>query len=145
MLILIQDGFIVCDGLTNYNEMTGAVQNVSNMGYDLSDFLAVFSTFITDGDCVTRKMSIGCNATTRTSINPSISSSQPGLDGYNKFEAGTSLMRTDYFLADGDNFSVDGTLFDMMAETTGGILDLDGLALYRFQYYQQSRRDNPNL
>ena len=115
------------------------------MGYDLANFLAVFSIFIADGDFVTKKLSIGCDATTRTSINPVLTGSQPGLDGHNKFEADTSLTRDDYFLGGGDDFSFNGTLFGMMAETTGGNFDLDGLALYRFQRYQQSRVENPQL
>ena len=115
------------------------------MGYDLANFLAVFSIFIADGDLVTRKLSIGCDATTRTSISPTLSGSEPGLDGHNKFEADTSLTRDDYFLGEGDNFSFNTTLFEMMAQTTGGIFDLDGLAKYRFQRYQQSRVDNPQM
>lgn len=125
--------------------MVDAVQNVYNMGYDLANFLSVFSIYIADGDWVTTKLSIGCDATTRTSINPTLSGSQPGLDGHNKFEADTSLTRDDYFIGKGDNFDFNGTLFGMMADTTNGIFDLDGLALFRFQRYQQSRRDNPQM
>lgn len=115
------------------------------MGYDLANFLAVFSIFIADGDWVTNKLSIGCDATTRTSVNPSMTGSEPGLDGHNKFEADTSLTRDDYFIADGNNFDFNGTLFGMMAETTGGTFDFNGLALYRYQRYQQSRADNPEM
>lgn len=113
------------------------------MGYDLATFLAVFSIFIADGDWVTKKMSIGCDATTRTSYSPALTGSEPGLDGHNKFEADSSLTRNDYFLGNGDNFSFNTTLFKMMAETTKGNFDLNNLALYRYQRYQQSRRDNP--
>jgi hypothetical protein len=120
------------------------VQNVYNMGYDLANFLAVFSIFIADGDLVTTKLSIGCDATTRTSITPLIGS-EPGLDGHNKFEADTSLTRDDYFLGDGDNFSFNGTLFGMMTDTTGGLFDFAGLAKFRYQRYWQSRVDNPEM
>ncbi|KAF2231593.1 Cloroperoxidase [Viridothelium virens] len=138
-------GFLSRDGITNYTEVVDAVQNVYNMGYDLANFLAVFSIYIADGDWTTTKLSIGCDATTRTSVSPTLTGSEPGLDGHNKFEADTSLTRDDYFLGDGDNFDFNGTLFGMMANTTNGVFDLDGLALFRFQRYQQSRRDNPQL
>lgn len=101
-------GFLSRSGITNYSELVDAVQNVYNMGYDLANFLAVFSILLADGDLITKKLSIGCDATTRTSVNPSLTGSEPGLDGHNKFEADTSLTRDDYFLGDGDNFSFNG-------------------------------------
>lgn len=113
------------------------------MGWDLAVFLATISIFVADGDLVTTKLSIGCDATTRTSFNPTLTGSEPGLDGHNKFEADTSLTRNDYFLDGGDDFTFNGTLFGMMAETTGGNFDLDGLAKYRYQRYVQSRQENP--
>ena len=139
------DGFIARDGITNYTELIDAVQNVYNMGYDLANFLAVFSIFIADGDLITRKLSIGCDATTRTSVNPSLTGSQPGLDGHNKFEADTSLTRDNYFLGGGDDFSFNGTFFAEMADVTGGTFDLEGLGEYRFQRYQGSRVENPEM
>lgn len=78
--------FIARDGITTYNELVDAVQNVYNMGYDLANFLAVFSIYIADGDFVTSKLSIGCDATSRTSVNPTLTGSQPGLDGHNKYD-----------------------------------------------------------
>lgn len=65
--------------------------------------------------------------------------------GHNKFEADTSLTRDDFFLGKGDDFSFNGTLFQMMAETTGGIYNRDRLAKYRYQRYQQSLENNPNF
>ena len=67
------------------------MQNVYNMGYDLANFLATVSIIVADGDIVTKKVSIGCDATTRTSINPLLTGSEPGLDGHNKFEGVASL------------------------------------------------------
>lgn len=139
------DGFLARDGVTNYTELVDAVQNVYNMGWDLANFLAVFSIFVADGDIATQRLSIGCDATTRTSVNPVLTGSEPGLDGHNKFEADSSLTRNDYFLAGGDNFNLNGTLFDMMTESTGAVFDLNGLAKYRFERYQQSRVENPEL
>ncbi|KAK9413016.1 putative Heme haloperoxidase family profile domain-containing protein [Seiridium unicorne] len=138
-------GFLARDGVTNYGELVDAVQNVYNMGWDLANFLAVFSIFVADGDITTQKLSIGCDATTRTSVNPVLTGSEPGLDGHDKFEADSSLTRNDYFLAGGDNFDFNGTLFEMMTESTGATFDLDGLAKYRFERYQQSRVENPQF
>ncbi len=122
-----------------------AQQNLYNVGYDLAVTLAVLGLTTTDGDPVTGKLSIGCDATSRTSISPLLTGDEPGLDGHNHFEADTSLTRNDYFLAGGDNYDFNGTLFGMMTETTGGNFDLDGLALYRYQRYQQSLAENPDF
>jgi len=137
--------FLAHDGITTFNELVDAQQNLYNVGYDLATLLALLGLTLTDGDIQTEKLSIGCDATTRTSFNPALTGSEPGLDGHNKFEADTSLTRDDYFLGDGDNFSFNGTLFKMMTETTGGLYNRDGLAKYRYQRYQQSLQDNPNF
>jgi hypothetical protein len=60
-----------------------------------------------------------------------------------KFEADTSLTRNDYYLsATGDNYNFNGTLFANMVSTTGGNFDRAGMALYRYQRYQQSLTEN---
>jgi hypothetical protein len=122
-----------------------AVQNVYNVGYDLATFLGVVSIFVADGDLATTKVSIGCDATTRTSANPILTGSEPGLDGHNKFEGDVSLTRNDYFLGKGDNFMFNLTLWETMIESTNGTADLNGLGEYRYQRYLQSRRDNPSM
>lgn len=71
--------------MTTYSELVDAQQNVYNVGYDLANLLA-FLGLQADGDLVTQKLSIGCDATTRTSVNPTLTGSQPGLDGHLKFE-----------------------------------------------------------
>lgn len=107
--------------------------------------LAVLGLTTTDGDIVTEKLSIGCDATTRTSFSPLLTGSEPGLDGHNKFESDTSLTRNDYFLAGGDNYSFSGTLFGMMDATTKSYFGRDQMALYRSQRYAQSLAENPNF
>jgi hypothetical protein len=107
--------------------------------------LALLGLTVTDGDLVTEKLSIGCDATTRTSISPVLTGSEPGLDGHNKFEADTSLTRNDFFTHGGDNFSFNRTLFDMMTETTGADYNRENLSKYRLQRYNQSRAENPNF
>lgn len=61
------------------------------------------------------------------------------------FEADTSLTRNDYFLANGDDYSFNGTLFGYMTTTCNGNFNRDNLALYRYQRYQQSKADNGNF
>lgn len=72
-------------------------QNVYGVGYDLSVLLAVLGVGL-DGDPVSGKLSIGCDATTRTSSG--LPGPELGLDGHNKFEGDTSLTRNDYFLGE---------------------------------------------
>jgi len=138
-------GFLARDGITTFNELVDAQQNVYNVGYDLAVLLAVLGLTTTDGDIVTEKLSIGCDATPRTSVNPTLTGSQPGLDGHNKFEADTSLTRNDFFTAGGDNFDMNATLFGMMTETTGGDYNLQNLAVYRGQRWDQSVKENSNF
>ncbi|CAD0022981.1 unnamed protein product [Aureobasidium pullulans] len=136
-----------CPGLNaaaNHN-LVDAQQNLYNVGYDLATLLAALGLTLTDGDLVTEKLSIGCDATTRTSFSPLLTGSEPGLDGHNKFEADSSLTRNDYFLADGDNYSFNGTLFGMMQDTCQGNFNRENLSKYRLQRYEQSRAENPNF
>lgn len=137
--------FLAHDGITTFNELVDAQQNLYNVGYDLAVLLALLGLTLTDGDIVTEKLSIGCDATSRTSYNPTLTGAEPGLDGHNKFEADTSLTRNDFFLDGGNNFEFNGTLFGMMTETTGGLYTLQNLAKYRNQRYYQSKMDNPNF
>lgn len=67
------------------------------VGYGLAVVLAVLGVGL-DGDPIgTEKMSIGCDANSRTSSSPG-TTNELGLDGHNKFEGDTSLTRDDYFL-----------------------------------------------
>ena len=90
-------------------------------------------------------MSLGCDASSRTSFSGGLTGAEPGLDGHNRFEGDTSLTRNDYFLADGDNFNFNGTLFQMMTESTGGLYSRDNIAKYRKERYDQSLATNPNF
>lgn len=137
--------FLSHDGVVTFNELVDAQQNVYNVGYDLALLLAVLGLTTTDGDLVTEKLSIGCDATTRTSVNPALTGSEPGLDGHNKFEADTSLTRNDFFTHNGDDFTFNGTLFGMMDKTCNSNFDITGLAEYRYQRWHQSQVENPNF
>jgi hypothetical protein len=46
----------------------------------------------------------------------SLTRSNSALNGL-RFEGDTSMTRSDYYLANGDNHSLNGTLFKMMVET----------------------------
>ena len=138
-------GFLARDGIVTFDELVDMQQNVYNVGYDLALLLATLGLTLTDGDIVTEKLSIGCDATSRTSIAPLLTGHEPGLAGHNKFEADTSLTRNDFFLANGDDFTFNGTLFGMMEQTTGGDFNLKNLALYRYQRWHQSAAENPNF
>ncbi|KAK1054085.1 hypothetical protein LTR74_016097 [Friedmanniomyces endolithicus] len=137
--------FLAHDGITTFNELMDAQQNIYNVGYDLALVLAVLGLTTADGDPVTEKLSIGCDATTRTSVNPALTGSEPGLDGHNKFESDSSLTRNDFFTHNGDDFSFNGTLFGMMDKTCGSNFDVAGLSLYRKQRWHQSQVENPNF
>lgn len=137
--------FLSHDGITTFSELTDAQQNLYNVGYDLAVLLAVLGLTTTDGDVATEKLSIGCDATSRTAAVPALVGSEPGLDGHNKFEADTSLTRNDYFTSGGDNFRMNATLFSMMQDTCQGNFNRENLALYRYQRYQQSRAENQNF
>merc|ERR1711977_355777 len=57
--------FLAHDGIVTFNELVDAQQNVYNVGYDLATLLALLGLTLTDGDIVTQKLSIGCDATSR--------------------------------------------------------------------------------
>ncbi|KAF2167105.1 hypothetical protein M409DRAFT_54310 [Zasmidium cellare ATCC 36951] len=112
--------FLAHDGITTFNELIDMQQNVYGVGYDLAVLLAVLGVGL-DGDPITGKLSIGCDATTRTAspgLGPEL-----GLDGHNKFEGDTSLTRNDYF--------------------TG--CDFGNIARYRKQRYDWSVAHNGNF
>ena len=125
--------FLAHDSITTFTELVDAQQNLYNVGYDLATLLALLGLTLTDDDIQTERLHIGCGASNRITAGSLLGSSviEPGLDGHNKFEADTSLIRNDFFLSKGDNFRFNGTLFGMMTETTGGLYNRDNLAKYR--------------
>ncbi|RMZ69414.1 heme-thiolate peroxidase aromatic peroxygenase like [Pyrenophora seminiperda CCB06] len=139
--------FLSHDGITTFAELVDAQQNVYNVGYDLAVLLAVLG-IEAGGDVVTGKLSIGCDATSRTALLPLLGR-QRGLNDHNKFESDASLTRNDYFLANGDNYSFNGTLFANMKKVadrvSGGNFDRNTLAAYRAQRYDESLQQNSNF
>jgi hypothetical protein len=125
-----------------------AQQNLYNVGYDLAVLLATLGV-LQDGDIGTGKLSISCDATSRTASLGGVLGQQPGLSGHNKFEGDSSLTRNDYFTHNGDNYSFNGTLFARMKEVadrvSGGNFDRATLAAYRSQRYDESLQENPNF
>ena len=62
-----------------------------------------------------------------------------------KFEADTSLSRSDYFFATPDDFTFNATLFAMMDQTTGANFNLPNMVKYMGMRYDQSKATNPNF
>ncbi|KAB8801895.1 hypothetical protein FH972_026716 [Carpinus fangiana] len=137
--------FLSHDGITTFTELIDMQQNVYGVGYDLAVLLAVLGVGL-DGDPVTQKLSIGCDATSRTSANGA-KSGELGLDGHNKFEGDTSLTRNDYFVGPppGNNFLFNYTLFQRMSKVCNNNCSRDQLSLYRYQRYQDSLKGNGNF
>ncbi|KZM20083.1 Unspecific peroxygenase [Ascochyta rabiei] len=140
--------FLAHDGVTTFNELVDAQQNMYNVGWDLATLLATLGV-LADGDLVSGKLSIGCDATSRTATLGGVLGTQPGLNGHNKFEGDSSLTRNDYFTHNGDNYSFNGTLFarmkDVADRVSGGNFDRNTLAAYRSQRYDESVQENDNF
>ncbi|KAL8782024.1 MAG: hypothetical protein Q9203_000033 [Teloschistes exilis] len=136
--------FLSHDGITTFAELVDMQQNLYNVDYGLAVALATLGVGL-DGDVLTGKLSLGCDATRRTSATGDLLGKELGLNGHNKFEQDTSLTRDDFFLASGDDYTFNSTLFASMASTCAKKFDRDGLALYRYQRYQSSLANNPNF
>jgi unspecific peroxygenase len=74
--------FLSHDGITTFSELVDAQQNLYNVGYDLAVTLATLGVGL-DGDILTGKLSIGCDATSRTSSTGGLLGREPGLNGHN--------------------------------------------------------------
>lgn len=74
--------FISHDGITTFTELVDAQQNVYNLDYTTSVILAVEAIAL-DGDINTEKLSIGCDATSRTSATGDLLGDEVGLVGHN--------------------------------------------------------------
>ncbi|KZT36085.1 Cloroperoxidase [Sistotremastrum suecicum HHB10207 ss-3] len=152
MNVLANHGFIARDGITDFDEIVKAQQDVFNVGWDLSVFLATLAVAL-DGDLVTQKLSIGGDATNRTALLTSgILGFEGGLNTHNTFEADASLARNDYYTSNGDDHTFNTTLFSMMTSTVSStsslsspLYDLTGISLYRAHRWNQSVAENPNF
>lgn len=143
MNMLANHGFIARDGITNFAESVDACQNVFNMEWELATVITLIATVLGDGDTITQKFSIGCDATDRTAAVELLAGSQPGLNGHGSFEVDASMSRDDYFTNDGDNFSLNATLFAQMVETTGGNFTKSNISKLKHQRWHQSQKENP--
>ena len=74
--------FLSHDGITTFEELVDASQNLYNVGYDLAVTIATIGVAF-DGDVVTGKLSIGCDATSRTSATGSLLGEEDGLNAHN--------------------------------------------------------------
>lgn len=135
-------GFLARDGIVTFDELVAAQQNMYNVGLDLAIALAVFGVEL-DGDNLSTKLSLGCDATSRTSTLGL--GQEPGLNGHNKFEADTSLTRSDYFLANGNNYALNSSLYTEMLSYCNGNCGLQELSKYRAQRWLESQQTNKNF
>lgn len=145
MNMLANHGFIARDGITNLAETVNACENVFNMSWDLATIITLIATVLGDGDTITQRFSIGCDATDRTAAVKLLAGSQPGLNGNGNFEVDASISRKDYFTNEGDNFSLDGDLFAQMVEVTGGKFTKSGISKLKHKRWHQSQQENPNF
>ena len=80
-----------------------------NVGLDLATFLATLGVAL-DGDILTGKLSSG----RKSPAVPGLLKIPGGLNTHNTFEGDTSLTRNNYYLAKGNNYAFNGTLYKMM-------------------------------
>jgi hypothetical protein len=89
MNVLANYGFIARNGITNYAEIVSALQNAFNLGFDHATVLTTLGV-ASCGDIVTGKLSIGMDATSRTSLlGLGLLGPEPGLNGHNVSYAST--------------------------------------------------------
>lgn len=74
--------FLSYDGITTFTELVDTKQNLYDVHYDLAVTLAPLGVGL-NGDPVTLKLSIGCDATSWTSSTGSSLGDELGLDGHN--------------------------------------------------------------
>lgn len=145
-------GYLPHNGIATFEQYVAAQMNLYNVGLDLAVFLCTVAIPL-DGDIVTTKMSIGGDATALTSVGGSaanvVGAKEGGLIVHNTFEADTSLTRDDVFLANGNNYDFNGTLFGAMKAvcktTSAGIFDEACMTQYRYNRYQDSLTTNGNF
>ncbi|CAF1003345.1 unnamed protein product [Adineta steineri] len=133
-------GYLNRSGITNFDELVIMQQDLYNIGLDLAIILATIGVAL-DGDIITGKLSIG----RQSSKVPGILTTPSGLNSHNRFEGDASLTRNDIFLANGDDFTFNSTLFEMMYNESlnnDGLFNAETLSQFRYDRYQQSKAEN---
>lgn len=108
-------GFISRDGLTTYEELVNAQQNMLQIGWDLAVFLAAVEVSLSGNPLNDGRVSIGKARPDWTNTGPldPLLGVPGGLDKHNGFESDTSFLRKDQYVAqetDG-NFGFDQDTF----------------------------------
>ncbi|CCG84247.1 protein of unknown function [Taphrina deformans PYCC 5710] len=149
-------GYLPHNGIATYAQLISAQMALYNVGPGLANLLALIAVPL-DGDIITTRMSIGGEATSLTAplggiANNALGGKEGGLDTHDTFEADSSLTRNDYYLANGDNHSFNGTLFGHMVKTcqstssaSAPLFDRTCMSLYRSQRYDESLATNGNF
>ena len=74
--------FLSHDGITTFTELVDMQQNLYNIDYAVAITLATIGV-AQDGDVLTGKLSLGCDATGRTSATGDLLGDEAGLNGHN--------------------------------------------------------------
>ncbi|KAK6001632.1 hypothetical protein QM012_002122 [Aureobasidium pullulans] len=151
MNTLANHGYINRNGITTVAQTVVAAARVFNMGADLATFLAGGSVLFA-GDVPTMQYSIG-GADARTNSLGSLGGAlgtETGLSGHLRFKEGdASGTRCDFYLCDGDNHNLNGSIFlDMQDKAKtygGGQYNVKALVHHSAAQYQNSRSKNPNF
>ncbi|KAH0046470.1 Cloroperoxidase, partial [Aureobasidium melanogenum] len=151
MNTLANHGYINRNGITTVAQTVVAAARVFNMGADLATFLAGGSVLFA-GDIPTMQYSIG-GADSRTNSAGVLGGSlgvETGLSGHLRFKEGdASGTRCDFYLCDGDNHNLNGSIFlDMQDKAKtygGGQYNVKALVHHSAAQYNNSRSKNPNF
>ncbi|THV89509.1 Cloroperoxidase [Aureobasidium pullulans] len=151
MNTLANHGYIPRNGITTVAQTVVAAARVFNMGADLTTFLAGGSVLFA-GDIPTMRYSIG-GADKRTNSAGALGSAlgtETGLSGHLRFKEGdASGTRCDFYLCDGDNHNMNGSIFKDLQDKAktygGGQYNVKALIHHSAAQYQNSRNNNPNF
>jgi hypothetical protein len=134
-----------------YSQMFFTPQFANSFRRDLSTFLAGGSVLFA-GDIPSMRYSIG-GADSRTNSAGALGSAlgtETGLSGHLRFKEGdASGTRCDFYLCDGDNHNLNGSIFldlqDKARTYGGGQYNVKALIHHSAAQYQNSRSNNPNF
>ncbi|KEQ73138.1 Cloroperoxidase, partial [Aureobasidium namibiae CBS 147.97] len=151
MNTLANHGYIPRNGITTVAQTVIAAARVFNMGADLTTFLAGGSVLFA-GDIPSMRYSIG-GADSRTNSAGALGSAlgtETGLSGHLRFKEGdASGTRCDFYLCDGDNHNLNGSIFldlqDKARTYGGGQYNVKALIHHSAAQYNNSRSKNPNF
>ena len=145
--LMANHGYLNREGITSFQELAYAQQEVMGWAVDLATFLAAIAIAL-DGNPITNKVSIG-GPDKRVGTIPILGGGQipGGILRHNTYEIDSSLTRMD--VAIGDNKNLNTTLWqdiwDIADSENGGMLNGHVMSLVRQKRYEESARDDPDF